>query len=303
MHPSLQNCRYPITLQCSLDSASSLGSFTNLLDLLSGCGLYGIELNLMELSSISTGQLERMLARQNLKLTYIATGAYAKHRHLSISSFDSEIRKASIEGCKENIRYAASLGAGIIIGYLKNNAPLENKKEAELLLEASLSELGEFAEEEQVAVLLEATNRYESCVANSISETAAIVQKIGCPSLSLLPDTYHMNIEEGRPLDALATHRGFYHNLHLSDNNRFFPGLGCIDFSRYLKQLDELHYQGTLGIEGILQRDLKTDLQRSVAYLAEIFSPKSEELVFSERKQPERSASHRPPKHHPILMR
>lgn len=266
---TLRSSRYPVTLQCTYRGSEELASFTTLLKLLSEYGFSGIELNLPDLSAISVSTIQKLLAPLKLRLTYIATGAYANARGFSLSSPDPVFRRKSIEGCKENMRYASQLQCGIIIGFFKNK-PSDKKENAERYLTDSLIQLNDFAKELNVQILLEATNRYESCVANTLSDTFQIVHKIGSPMISILPDTFHMNIEERDPFHALRVCNGHYLNVHLSDNNRYFPGMGCIPFERYIQTLDDLKYQGTLGIEGNILQNPVTDLEIAIRRLSPI---------------------------------
>lgn len=267
----LKICRNPITLQCTYRNTAEQPEFVKLLDLLSFYGFYGIELNLPYPQIMPPKALRSLLDANGLSITYIATGAYAHAHHLSLSSPDLQIRKKSIQGCKENIRYAAELQAGIIIGFLKNSDPLCDKKQARMLLEDSLTELNTYAGIYQVPILLEATNRYESCIANSLNDTMEIIDHVHGSMISILPDTYHMNIEESQPFESLAAFQDNYRSLHLSDNNRYFPGLGCIPFDNYFKKLDEIRYQGILGIEGTIKYGIPKDLEICVNYLSGVF--------------------------------
>lgn len=271
---TLRNSPNPVTLQCTFYDRNGMAEFAGLLSLLSRHGFYGIELNLPELEALPSGELHALLRTYGLSLTYIATGVYARRRGLSLSSADPEVRRKSIEGCMENIRYAGELGAGIIIGYLKNHPEPDKtgagQAHAALYLAESLQKLDCFARTLGVPMLLEATNRYESCVANSLRDTRRIIELTGGSMISMLPDTYHMNIEESRPLEALGIYQGCYQNIHLSDNNRYFPGLGCLDFESYLSHLRTIRYQGTFGIEGILKNGLAEDLEVCAEYLSRV---------------------------------
>lgn len=260
----------PITLQCTYYERNGMAEFLKLMNLLSRYGFYGIELNLPDLQALTAGELHSLLNTYDLKLTYIATGAFARSRGLSLSSADTAVRKKSVEGCMENIRYASDFDAGIIIGYLKNQ-PEPAKENAALYLQESLARLDSFAKDLGVPLLLEATNRYESCVANSLCGTHRIMEQTGGSMISILPDTYHMNLEESRPLEALDIYQGCYQNVHLSDNNRYFPGLGCLSFENYLNKLNAIHYRGTFGIEGNLKNGIAEDLEVCVEYLSRVF--------------------------------
>lgn len=278
---TLKNLTNPVTLQCAYCDRNSLPEFSKLLNLLSRYDFYGIELNLPDLKALPPRELSSLLRTYGLSLTYIATGVYARNQGLSLSASDPKLRQKSVDGCMENIRFASDLGAGIIIGYLKNHpdpasAPSDPAQPA-LYLQESLAQLDDFAKTLNVPILLEATNRYESCVANALADTCQIAMQAAALSsgndtadhsmISILPDTYHMNIEESHPLEALGIYQGHYQNIHLSDNNRYFPGLGCLAFENYFNKLNTIHYQGTFGIEGILKNGIEEDLEVCVDYL------------------------------------
>ncbi len=301
---TLKNSTNPVTLQCTFHDKNSLPEFSKLLNLLSLYGFHGIELNLPDLKALHAGELHALLHTYELSLTYIATGVYARNRGLSLSAANPELRRKSIEGCKENILYAADFGAGIIIGYLKNHPEPEpissDRADAIQYLQESLAQLDDFAKRQNVPILLEATNRYESCVANSLADTCQIaMQATGQKTdsdmaknsmLSILPDTYHMNIEESHPLEALDMYKGCYRNIHLSDNNRYFPGLGCLAFENYLNQLNAIHYQGTFGIEGMLKNGIAEDLDICVNYLGRVMESAAQMKNIGTMEHPERTA-------------
>jgi len=267
----LYNSPFPFTLQCCYDDTSTLASFEKLLLTLSQLGFYGIELNLPNLQAMPHTVLKELLNKYGLKITYIATGAYAKLNQLSLSSADQQVRRTSVDGCKKNIDYAANINCGIIIGFLKGET-VKVPQNSEGYLKQSLAEIVEYANQKNVAVLLEATNRYEACVANSVEDAVRIAQSIQKGNIKVLPDTYHMNIEESNPFETLKENISHFTNIHFSDNNRLFPGYGFIDFAAYSKKLAELGYNGTIGIEGNIKTTLLQDIEYTAEYLHKIFS-------------------------------
>lgn len=265
----LKKCRFPFTLQCTYPDSTEEDSFLRLLDLLSTYGFYGVEINLKDLRVPAPERLTARLGTFGLRLTYLATGKYSCIHGYSLSAASPALRRASVEGCRESIEYAAACGCGVIIGYFKNN-PAVDTEMPERYLEESLCELAPLARRLGVPLLVEATNHYESKIANSLSQAAALARRVDPQIVFPLPDTYHMNIEESDPLGALEACSGLFPNIHFSDNNRFFPGFGCIDFRRYLRQLEKIHYTGTIGIEGNLKYAYRQDLEITAAYLSDI---------------------------------
>ena len=53
-------------------------------------------------------------------------------------------------------------------------------------------------------IALEPLNRYEDHMINTLAQAQALCAQIGSPALGIAADTYHMNIEEADPLQALV---------------------------------------------------------------------------------------------------
>ena len=85
-----------------------------------------------------------------------------------------------------------------------------------------------------------------------------------------MPDTYHMNIEERDSGRAVRESLSHIRNIHLSDNNRYFPGYGALEFGWIYHQLQYQGYTGTYGIEGRIYRSLLEDLEESVEFLENV---------------------------------
>jgi sugar phosphate isomerase/epimerase len=199
-------------------------------------------------------------------MTMFASGATAKAEGLSLSHLDDRVRSASIQRCRELIDFASELGAGLIVGFLKGGVRADPLSAGECFVD-SLGRLEAHVRTREVPLLIEATNHYESAVANSLEDAAAAIQDFRNPYLRILPDTYHMNIEESSMHGALIRFRELYDSLHISDNNRLFPGLGGIDFLSLLRFLKEVGYTGGIAIEGNLRDSFEEDLRASMRLL------------------------------------
>lgn len=259
---------YPLNtcLQCTLESRDQLPQFKQLLAVLQEYGFYGVELNLPALDILTPRELTELLFQFDLKLDMLATGAYAKAHGFSLSDSDEKHRLAAVDGCIKNLEYAAQAGCGVIIGFFKGG-PGQNEQSARQLLLSSLQLLKPAIESLRVPILLEATNHRESSIACTIPETLGLVEQLQCPYVQVLADTYHINIEEAPVVHTLAQFAGRFSRLHLSDDNRAFPGLGSLDFSEIYRQLLQDHFQGTVGIEGNIQVSQLEDTIRSARYL------------------------------------
>lgn len=259
--------RFPLGVQLTLPKDYRRSeAFARVLTLAKERGLTELELNIVDPETVNPGELRDYLGDFGLSVTRLASGAYAKVHGLSLSSTNEEVRRNSVSKCAGLIRYAESFPAELIIGLLKG-APETDSTAARERFITSLSELARDCAPSPVFVLLEATNRYESAVANTVEEASALCSRSAGLAMGILPDTFHMNIEEADTGAALTSFRSFYHSLHISDNNRLLPGFGQLDFGRVFKLLTAIGYTGSLVLEGNTRGSLTGDLDRSISYV------------------------------------
>ena len=219
--------RYPLSLQTVLpDDYGWNKEFRSLLELLQELGFWGLELNMSDPLNFNFEAVRGFLDQFNLKLSMLATGLTARRLGLSLSTPDEAVRRQSVAKCREMIEWVRNPATGVIIGLLKGG-PAADAGAARRQFSRSLAEVMPAAEARRIPVLVEATNRRETAVANTVEEAVSLVGSCGSTNARVLPDTYHMNIEEADMLGDFAprTPRTF-RSLHLSDNNRLFPGLG-----------------------------------------------------------------------------
>jgi len=260
--------RFPLAIQTVLpENYRDDAQFQQYMRTLQELGFTGVELNMAHPDRFDCDAVVTFLQQFNLKLTMFASGLTAKTYGLSLSSATPRIRRSAIDKCREIIDFVAGSGAGIIFGFFKGGA-VPDVQDARARFRESISQLAPQAQEKQVKLLVEATNRYESSVANSLEDTVELIRDLENPYLRILPDTYHMNIEEADQFAALTKYADYYDSVHVSDNNRFFPGFGAIRFQEIINHLNAQGYTGGLAIEGNIKDNFVDDVKRSTAHLA-----------------------------------
>ena len=263
---------FPLAVQITLpENYLRNAEVTEQMTLISDRGLIGVEVNFADPEKLNPGELNRFLGEFGLEMTYFASGLTAKTFKLSLSSTAEEIRRSSVDMVKKIIEKLAQsdTGKGIIVGFLKGGpgTDSENRNQA---FRQSVEEIVPFAERGGVSICVEATNRYESCVANTLDGTRRLLDGVSTGVLEVLPDTFHMNIEEKDAAAALEDNKDFYRSIHLSDNNRFLPGFGAIDFEKTLRHLKRIGYGGGMALEGNIQNTFVSDLIEATTYLESI---------------------------------
>ena len=116
------------------------------------------------------------------------------------------MRSESIESIAKAIRFSADANfKGLILGFAQGRHTKERSL-ARKLFSDSLEKLVDVAKESNIIIVVEAVNSFISNVCNTIEDTVALVEKFPKEQFAILPDTYHMNIEEADMALPLIKH-------------------------------------------------------------------------------------------------
>ena len=96
---------------------------------------------------------------------------------------------------------------------------------------------------------LEALNRFECYLLNTMDDLAGFVRRVGHPNIRAMYDTFHANIEEADPIGALTRNRAEVVHIHISENDRGVPGRGNIPWVETFDSIRTIGYDGWLTIE------------------------------------------------------
>ncbi len=232
-----------------------------------------VELNIVDYEAVQPAGLLQFLQDFNLRLQNLATGGMAVRRAHALAHPDSDRRADAIATIRRAIAFSAEAAAhsgqptpGIILGLVqgKSDAPKEQQR---ALFASALEELLPAAADAGVALIVEATNRYLSGVSHTVEESVEFALQLDSPFIRVLPDTFHMNIEERDICAELIRHREFIDELHVSENNRFYPGFGALDFRHIGGCFEAAGFSGPYVIEGNLNTDVSSSLATAVAAL------------------------------------
>ena len=217
-------------------------------------GYKGIELSVRDVDDINWYDFDMALQSNSLELTTIATGLVRKIDNISLIDENYEGRNRAISRIKKMIEHITTYknrDKNILIGYIKgelSGSDTENKKRMDLL-NKSLWDLLELAEQKKVRLLIEVINHKETNFITKISSGVEFISGFNSDYLKLVIDTFHMHIDEKDSYKAIKEAGLYIGYVHIADSGRKFPGEGSIDFKPVLKALDEIDYNGYLMIE------------------------------------------------------
>ncbi len=188
---------------------------------------------------------------------------------------DKKERETAISDMKMLLKIAGNLGAGGLITVpifskplLPDVSPLYDAiaLEKELLV-VILKELAPVAEEAGSIILIEALNRYETHFVRTLADATEIAKRVDHPSVQIMADFFHMNIEETDPAESIRQAGSYIRHVHLADSTRLQPGTGTIDFKRGFAALKEIGYENYMALECKIEGDPAVALPRTVEYL------------------------------------
>lgn len=213
-------------------------------------GYDGVELALLDRSQVDIGELKSLLATTGLDLPMISTGQIFAAGNCSFAAADPGTRARAESLFMGLVDVAAEFGAMINVGRVRGSVGGNGTAaEVEARVADSFSRLSTKARESGVTVVVEPVNRYEIDFLNSCDEAVEFIDRHGLSHVKLMPDVFHMNIEDASiegSLMRLAPRSGY---VHFADSNRHFPGAGHLDFSRIVMALRAAGYSGWVGAE------------------------------------------------------
>ncbi|WP_258358623.1 sugar phosphate isomerase/epimerase family protein [Moorella sulfitireducens] len=228
---------------------------------LSRYGYDGVEL-MGEPAEYDVKEVLSLCQKYNLKVLSIA-GMYPwPTSERDLSNPDPEVRTRAVQYLKSCCDFASELEARVIIvvpAAVAKTQPVGNPREEEDWLRAydnewkwavdSIGKAAVYAEKHGVFLAIEPINRYESFLVNTCEQAIRMKREIGSPAVKIHLDTFHMNIEEQNPADAIRLAGKDLVNVHVADSNRTAVGEGHIDFHAIIQALLDIDYQRTLSLE------------------------------------------------------
>ena len=114
---------------------------------------------------------------------------------------------------------------------------------------------GEYAATAGITLALEALNRFECYLCNTMQQLSHLVSLAAHPHVRAMYDTHHSNIEEKTAKDALHRIAPWLAHVHISENDRGTPGDGHVHWDETFATLAEIKYNGWLTIEAFSRND------------------------------------------------
>lgn len=230
-------------------------------------GYDGVELALKRAEEIDRHTLEGLLTETGLEVSCISTGQVYADLGFSFTDADPERRNTLRNIFTDLIDLSVDFGKMVNIGRVRGQIGSVPREQAEQRFIDMARDLGEYAARKGVTLLLEPVNRYEIDFVNSVAEGVELMKKVDMPNIKLMPDVFHMNIEDVTIGGELAGNIGYIGYIHFADSNRLAPGQGHTDFQDILKHLNTVGYKGWVSVEILPKPDPDTAARQTIEYL------------------------------------
>lgn len=194
---------------------------------------------------------------------------------------DAALRRDRFAGLADLLALAEDVGAsGVVSVPVRPPRGFASKPALDAwvaeLTELAVAEFGAFAAglpAGRSAVFLEPLNRFEATFLRTVDHAASIARRVGHPRVVALADLFHMNIEESDMAQPVLAAGSLLGHVHIADNTRLEPGVGCLDVRPTFAALQQIGYRGYVSVEcyspggAILSDAPEVALPRSAAWM------------------------------------
>jgi D-psicose/D-tagatose/L-ribulose 3-epimerase len=168
---------------------------------------------------------------------------------------DEAIQKGGVAYLKHLIDAVAVMGGSLVagpvyaaVGRQWQATPEQRKRDLERCAK-NLKEVARQAEAKGVTIAIEPLNRFETSFINLTEQAVELMRMIGSPSVKLMIDTFHGNIEEKSLGKAIELAGQDLVHLHANENDRGTPGSGHVAWAEIAAALKKIKFSGSLSIE------------------------------------------------------
>ena len=213
-------------------------------------GFDGVEIPVFEGAPSDFAEIGKLLDEIGLERTAVSANGDPAQNLISESA---AARVAGLDHMKWVLDCTAALGADRVSGPLHSTlGHFSGAGPTDVEIDRSVAcqrEISAHAATHGVTVCLEALNRFECYLLNTMDALAAHIRLIDHPNIRAMYDTFHANIEEADPIAALVRNKDVVGHIHISENDRGVPGRGHVPWEDTYAAIKKIGYDGWLTIE------------------------------------------------------
>lgn len=215
-------------------------------------GYDGIELALALPTEIDVRSMRPLLSSTGMELVAVSTGRVFSEQRVWLTHPEQSARRRAIDIMFGMIDLAAELNVRRVnVGRIRGGVAKGRSLDvSEARFFDAMWQCADHARDSGVGVMLEPVNRYEINYINSVlPDGIDVVRRLCKPNIQLMPDLFHMNIEDVSISDSLIAAGPMVGYVHLADSNRRAPGQGHTDFVAAIEALATIGYDDAVTVE------------------------------------------------------
>lgn len=225
-----------------------------------GCDF--VELLVPEPGELDLAEVRAALADHGLDVVLAARVNLSR----DLASSDDAAHEAGVRYLEFCIETASALGATVVGGPLYGApmvfagrapspvAPPDRVRKVDRVVQG-LTRASTRAADAGVKLCIEPLNRFETDVANTTDHALALADAVASPSLGVMLDTFHMNMEDPSIPDAIRRAGSRLYHFQANENHRGFVGSGHIDWPEVCRALAAIGYEGPITLEPFRRND------------------------------------------------
>lgn len=231
-------------------------------------GYDGVEISVRNPEELDKKAIKELTETLGLEVVTIATGQSYIEDGLSLGADDSDVIEKAIERLCSIVDFAAYVGAkGVTLGGIRGKDTVD-----ENIIAKSVKRIADYAKKYGVKIFIEPINHFEVSSIHTTKDGVRFVDNVDMENVSLLLDTYHINIEDSSIGESVIDAGNRIGLVHFADNNRLVPGSGCFNFSEMIHTLTAIGYKGYISVEAVPRPDSDTAAKKAISYLKTVIN-------------------------------
>ncbi len=192
-------------------------------------------------------------ALDNYDLKAVVCGAFGPTRDLTHE--DPEVHQTCFDYISQCFQLCNDWDAKFLagpmyaaVGKTRMLSPEARKVEWDRAV-TNLRKVCDMAHKDGLSIAIEALNRFESDLINTVEDVQRLVKDINHEAAKIMVDVFHMNIEEPDLEKAVKLAGDKLIHVQIADNYRGTPGTGSVRWESLRKGLENIKYGGVISIE------------------------------------------------------
>jgi len=244
------------------------GDWMAALDTAVELGFDAIEMSVRDPADPAVTSCDAGVRRRHLHISAIATGQSFYSDGWSLTTNDSGVQALLDRRMHRIIDLATPWKALVVIGGVRGTLTGSGRDRVNQYRRAveAVRRYAEYALPHNVSLVVEPINRYETNFLNTIDEAIRFIGEVNMENVGVLPDTFHMNIEEVALAESLRSAGELVLHVQFTDSNRRAAGQGHIDFHELAAVMREVGYRGYVSTETLPLPDSRTAAQQAIEF-------------------------------------